>query len=110
MDGVSPFSRIIVEKPIGRDLASARRINASLCENFDEQQIYRIDHYLGKETVQNILVMRFGNAIFEPLWNSRYIDHVQITVAEEDGVGTGPAITTRPGLCATWCRTIFCSS
>lgn len=88
MDGVSPFSRIIVEKPIGRDLASARRINASLCENFDEQQIYRIDHYLGKETVQNILVMRFGNAIFEPLWNSRYIDHVQITVAEEDGVGT----------------------
>lgn len=88
LDGVSPFSCIIVEKPIGRDLESARRINAVLGENFDEQQIYRIDHYLGKETVQNILVMRFGNSIFEPLWNSRYIDHVQITVAEEEGVGT----------------------
>lgn len=88
LDGVSPFSRIIVEKPIGRDLESARRINSILCENFNEEQIYRIDHYLGKETVQNILVMRFGNSIFEPVWNSRYIDHIQITVAEEEGVGT----------------------
>jgi glucose-6-phosphate 1-dehydrogenase len=82
------FSRIIVEKPIGNDLQSAREVNATLCENFHESQIYRIDHYLGKETVQNILVMRFGNAIFEPLWNSKHIDHVQITVAEEEGVGT----------------------
>ncbi len=88
LDGSGRFSRIIVEKPIGRDLASARQINAVLCKNFNEEQIYRIDHYLGKETVQNILVMRFGNSIFEPLWNSRYIDHVQITVAEEEGVGT----------------------
>ena len=88
MDGQSPFSRIIVEKPIGRDLESARKVNATLCGNFDEQQIYRIDHYLGKETVQNILAMRFGNSIFEPLWNAKYIDHVQITVAEEEGVGT----------------------
>jgi glucose-6-phosphate 1-dehydrogenase len=88
VDDNSPFSRIIVEKPIGRDLASAHKINATLCSNFDEQQIYRIDHYLGKETVQNILAMRFSNVIFEPLWNSRYIDHVQITVAEEEGVGT----------------------
>ncbi|MDD5631352.1 MAG: glucose-6-phosphate dehydrogenase, partial [Methylococcales bacterium] len=88
VDGHSPFSRIIVEKPIGRDLESARKVNATLSENFDEQQIYRIDHYLGKETVQNILAMRFGNAIFEPLWNSKHIDHVQITVAEEEGVGT----------------------
>ena len=88
VDGHSPFSNIIVEKPIGRDLESARKVNATLSESFDEQQIYRIDHYLGKETVQNILAMRFGNAIFEPLWNAKYIDHVQITVAEEEGVGT----------------------
>ena len=83
-----PFSRIIVEKPVGRDLASAREINDTLAKAFDESQIYRIDHYLGKETVQNVMVMRFGNAIFEPLWNQKYIDHVQITVAEEEGVGT----------------------
>lgn len=88
VDGNSPFSRIIVEKPIGRDLQSAKKVNETLSQNFDEQQIYRIDHYLGKETVQNILAMRFGNSIFEPLWNSKYIDHVQITVAEEEGVGT----------------------
>ena len=83
-----PFSRVIVEKPIGRDLDSAREINATLAASFDESQIFRIDHYLGKETVQNIFVMRFGNAIFEPLWNGKYIDHVQITVSEEEGVGT----------------------
>jgi len=83
-----PFSRIIVEKPVGHDLESARSVNVTLCGVFEETQIYRIDHYLGKETVQNILVMRFGNSIFEPLWNQKYIDHVQITVAEEEGVGT----------------------
>lgn len=83
-----PFSRIIVEKPIGRDLHSARAVNDTLGKVFDESQIYRIDHYLGKETVQNVMVMRFGNAIFEPLWNQKYVDHVQITVAEEEGVGT----------------------
>jgi glucose-6-phosphate 1-dehydrogenase len=97
LDGKSPFSRIIVEKPIGRDLESARQVNATLCANFDEQQIYRIDHYLGKETVQNILAMRFGNVIFEPLWNARYIDHVQITVAEEEGVGTRAGYYDRAG-------------
>ncbi len=83
-----PFSRLIIEKPIGRDLVSAQQINASVGHIFDESQIYRIDHYLGKETVQNLLVLRFANGIFEPLWNSKYIDHVQITVSEEEGVGT----------------------
>src|SRR4051812_3515653 len=83
-----PFARVIVEKPIGRDLASARAINDALAKVFDERQIYRIDHYLGKETVQNILVLRFANSFFEPLFNQKYIDHVQITVAEEEGVGT----------------------
>ncbi len=80
--------RIIVEKPIGQDLASARAINAALGEAFEESGLFRIDHYLGKETVQNLLVFRFANGLFEPLWNNRYIDHVQITVAEEEGVGT----------------------
>ncbi|MFQ5514973.1 MAG: glucose-6-phosphate dehydrogenase [Myxococcota bacterium] len=84
----SPFARVIVEKPVGRDLDSAAKINDELSRVCDERQIFRIDHYLGKETVQNILVMRFGNAIFEPLWNKSHIDHVQITVAEEVGVGT----------------------
>jgi glucose-6-phosphate 1-dehydrogenase len=80
------WRRIIIEKPFGRDLTSARALNARLQKVFDESQIYRIDHYLGKETVQNILAFRFGNGIFEPLWNRRYIDHVQITGAESIGV------------------------
>lgn len=75
-------SRIVVEKPFGRDLATAKSLNASLAKHFDETQIYRIDHYLGKETVQNLMAVRFGNMLFEPLWNSQYIDHIQITVAE----------------------------
>jgi glucose-6-phosphate 1-dehydrogenase len=83
-----PFTRVIVEKPIGRDLKSAREINGSVAAAFAESQTYRIDHYLGKETVQNMMVLRFANSIFEPLWNGKYIDHVQITVAEEEGVGT----------------------
>jgi glucose-6-phosphate 1-dehydrogenase len=87
VDG-EPFSRVIVEKPIGHDLASAKAINDSIAKVFDERQIFRIDHYLGKETVQNILVLRFANSFLEPLVNSRYIDHVQITVAEAEGVGT----------------------
>jgi len=88
VDDAAHFSRVIVEKPIGHDLQSAREIDSALHRVLDERQIFRIDHYLGKETVQNIMVMRFGNAIFEPLWNQKYIDHVQITVAEEEGVGT----------------------
>ena len=79
--------RVVIEKPFGTDLASAQALNASIHQTFREDQIYRIDHYLGKETVQNILVLRFGNTIFEPLWNRNYVDHVQITVAEEVTVG-----------------------
>src|SRR2546426_391016 len=86
--GGPAFARLIVEKPIGHDLPSARAIDDAIAEVFDERQIYRIDHYLGKETVQNILVLRFANSIFEPLFNQKYVDHVQITVAEEEGVGT----------------------
>ena len=80
------WTRIIIEKPFGRDLASAEALNAHVLGVFDESQVYRIDHYLGKETVQNILTFRLGNSIFEPLWNRRYIDHVQIMVAEKIGV------------------------
>ncbi len=80
------WSRIVVEKPFGHDLTSARELNQSLNKGFRENQIYRIDHYLGKETVQNIMVLRFGNGIFEPIWNRQYIDHVQITVAESIGI------------------------
>jgi glucose-6-phosphate 1-dehydrogenase len=86
--GGAPYSRIIVEKPVGRDLASAQQINEVTGKVFDESQIFRIDHYLGKETVQNLMVVRFANSIFEPLWNHKYIDHVQITVTETEGVGT----------------------
>lgn len=82
------WRRFIFEKPFGHDLESARNLNRELLKILDERQIYRIDHYLGKETVQNILVFRFGNSIFEPIWNRNYVDHVQITVAEHLGIGT----------------------
>ncbi len=80
------FARLVVEKPVGVDLESAQKLNTVLNSVFEEKDVYRIDHYLGKETVQNLLVFRFGNAIFEPLWNQKYIDHVQITVSESIGV------------------------
>ncbi len=80
-------ARVVVEKPFGRDLPSARDLNRGLAAHFHEAQIYRIDHYLGKETVQNLMAIRFGNVLFEPLWNSQYVDHIQITVAEAGGVG-----------------------
>jgi glucose-6-phosphate 1-dehydrogenase len=79
--------RVVIEKPFGYDLASARQLNAQLLEVFEEPQIFRIDHYLGKETVQNLMAMRFANALFEPVWNRNYIDHVQITAAEDIGIG-----------------------
>ncbi|MFP1645879.1 glucose-6-phosphate dehydrogenase [Pontitalea aquivivens] len=90
-------ARIVVEKPFGRDLATARVLNATLAEHFDEHQIYRIDHYLGKETVQNLMAVRFANMLFEPLWNAQYIDHVQITVAETVGVAGRGAYYDRAG-------------
>jgi glucose-6-phosphate 1-dehydrogenase len=82
------WTRIVIEKPYGRDLATAKNLDKLVHTVFNENQIYRIDHYLGKETVQNILVLRFANGIFEPLWNRQYVDHIQITVAETVGVGT----------------------
>jgi len=84
--GLQRDAKIVFEKPFGRDLASAVELNAAMHEVFDESQVFRIDHYLGKETVQNILAFRFANGMFEPIWNRRYIDHVQITVAEKIGI------------------------
>lgn len=81
-----PWSRVVIEKPFGHDLESSRELNDVIASAFDESQVFRIDHYLGKETVQNLLVFRFANSLFEPLWNREHVDHVQITVAEEIGV------------------------
>ncbi len=87
-DLVTPRTRIVIEKPIGRDLGSAKKVNHVIARAFAEDQIFRIDHYLGKETVQNLMVLRFANMLYEPLWNSAHIDHIQITVAESIGVGS----------------------
>src|SRR5690606_19403931 len=87
-DGDENRLRIVIEKPFGYDLPSAKALNERLYAHFDESQSFRIDHYLGKETVQNLMVMRFANAIFEPIWNYKYVDHVQITVSETIGVGS----------------------
>src|SRR5438094_5638190 len=91
------WARVIVEKPFGTDLASARELNRIVRNSFAEEQTYRIDHFLGKETAQNILVLRFANAIFAPLWNTHYVDHVQITAAETLGVGTRAGFYERAG-------------
>ncbi|MGB3179363.1 MAG: glucose-6-phosphate dehydrogenase [Albidovulum sp.] len=90
-------ARIVVEKPFGRDLETAKALNATLAAHFDESQIYRIDHYLGKETVQNLMAVRFANILFEPLWNARHVDHVQITVSETVGVGGRGAYYDKSG-------------
>ena len=91
------WRRVVIEKPFGHDLDSARRLNREVGKVFRESQVYRIDHYLGKETVRNLLVFRFGNGIFEPLWNRRYVDHVQITVAESIGIETRGAFYEETG-------------
>ncbi len=97
-EGDGTFARAIIEKPFGRDLESARVLNQTVREVLSERQTYRIDHYLGKETVQNILVLRFANGLFEPLWNQRYIDHVQITAAESIGIGSRASYFDRAGV------------
>lgn len=94
----SPWSRVIIEKPFGHDLNSAISLQNELIKYLDEKQIYRIDHYLGKETVQNLLVFRFSNLIFESIWNQKYIDHVQITVSEDIGIGTRGRFWEETGL------------
>src|SRR6516162_8363862 len=86
-DGHLPWRRVVIEKPFGHDLASAQELNAMLDAVFPESSIFRIDHYLGKETVQNILALRFANTLWEPIWNRGYVDHVQITMAEDIGIG-----------------------
>jgi len=91
------YSRLVIEKPFGRNLDSAVDLNGDIRRYFREKQIYRIDHYLGKETVQNIMALRFSNGIFEPVWNQHYVDHVQITVAEDIGVGTRGAFYEEAG-------------
>jgi glucose-6-phosphate 1-dehydrogenase len=95
--GLAEGAKIVFEKPFGHDLTSARRLNDVIHEVFDESQVYRIDHYLGKETVQNILAFRFANGLFEPIWNRRYLDHVQITVAESIGIANRGAFYEQTG-------------
>jgi glucose-6-phosphate 1-dehydrogenase len=106
--GTSGFRRLIVEKPFGYDLASSHRLNEDLHATFKEEQIYRIDHYLGKETVQNLLVLRFSNGILEPLWNRNYVHHVEITSAESLGVGNRGGYYEGLELSGICCRTTYC--
>ncbi len=96
--GTEGWTRLIVEKPFGHDAESARRLNEILLAHFSENEIFRIDHYLGKETVQNMLALRFANGIFEPIWNRQFIDHVQITVAESMGIGGRAAFYEQAGV------------
>ena len=105
------WRRVVIEKPFGHDLQSSVDLDHQISQTLHEDQIYRIDHYLGKETVQNMLIFRFSNGIFEPIWNRRYIDHVQITVAETVGVEQRGAYYEHAGTarCGIWRRIIFCN-
>ncbi len=106
--GLNDHARLVVEKPFGRDRQSAGTLNQTLHAYFPEDAIFRIDHYLGKEPVQNILYTRFANSMFEPLWSRHFVRAVQITMAESFGVEDRQASTTASGRCATWCRTTCC--
>ncbi len=107
--GLAERTRVVLEKPIGHDLESSREVNEAVARFFPESRIYRIDHYLGKETVQNLIALRFANSLFETQWNQNHISHVEITVAEKVGIEGRWAASTRPGNCATWCRTTCCN-
>ena len=102
--GSSRFSRVVIEKPFGHDLQSALSLESTLEHYLREDQMFRIDHYLGKETVQNLLVFRFANALCEPLWNNKFIDHVQITLSEDLGVGTEANFSKSQEPFETWSR------
>ena len=106
---VDDRTRVVVEKPIGYDLVSSAEINDAIGAVFPESRVYRIDHYLGKETVQNLIALRFANPLFGTQWNQNHISHVEISVAEKVGIEGAGVTSTRPASCATWCRTTSCS-
>lgn len=103
------WNRLVIEKPFGYNLESAEQLNEQIRQVFKEEEIYRIDHYLGKEMVQNIEVIRFANAFFEPLWNNKHIANIQITLGKPWVWKSAAGITIMPEHCAIWARTIFCS-